>query len=86
MYASHTHPFFLCLIAGDLLGMLLAWSSLLPIFILVGFVTLILFHRDLHTVESAGDPLPNVFLVHTAEWRHLVQLIIALAPGDPLPN
>ncbi|KAL5483776.1 hypothetical protein EMCRGX_G020190 [Ephydatia muelleri] len=34
---------------GDMLGMVLAWFSLLPIFILVGFVTLITFRRDLHT-------------------------------------
>ena len=36
---------------GDLLGMVLAWFSLLPIFILIGFTTLILFRRDLHTVS-----------------------------------
>ncbi|XP_064394975.1 dolichyldiphosphatase 1-like [Halichondria panicea] len=35
---------------GDLLGMVLAWFSLLPIFILIGFTTLILFRRDLHTI------------------------------------
>ena len=34
--------------------MLLAWCSLLPIFIMVGFVTLILFRRDLHTVSSSA--------------------------------
>ncbi len=36
---------------GDLLGFILAWFSLLPIFILVGFVTLILFNRNIHTVR-----------------------------------
>lgn len=44
------HP--LTIFAGDVLGFMLAWFSLLPIFILVGFVVLILFHRDLHTVSS----------------------------------
>lgn len=46
------HP--LTIHAGDVLGLLLAWFSLLPIFILVGFVALILFHRELHTVSSGG--------------------------------
>ena len=40
---------------GDLLGMLLAWFSLLPIFILVGFITLIIFRRDLHTVSVSNS-------------------------------
>ncbi|XP_064649962.1 dolichyldiphosphatase 1-like [Lineus longissimus] len=35
---------------GDLFGMGLAWLSLLPIFIMIGFITLILFRRDLHTI------------------------------------
>jgi len=35
---------------GDLVGFVMAWFSLLPIFILVGFVTLILFNRNIHTV------------------------------------
>ncbi len=37
--------------SGDLIGLGLAWCSLLPIFILVGFGTLILFRRDIHTVS-----------------------------------
>ena len=41
--------------------MLLAWCSLLPIFIMVGFVTLILFRRDLHTV-SPRTTLHQIFL------------------------
>ena len=36
---------------GDNVGMLLAWCSLLPIFILVSLFTLVLFRRDLHTVS-----------------------------------
>ena len=41
------------LFPGDFIGCVLAWCSLLPIFILVSFVTLILFRRDLHTVSKA---------------------------------
>ncbi|EDV27592.1 uncharacterized protein TRIADDRAFT_53442 [Trichoplax adhaerens] len=37
--------------AGDLIGKLLAYSSLMPVFIGVSFVTLILFKRDLHTMS-----------------------------------
>lgn len=36
---------------GDFVGKVLAWCSLLPIFILVGFITLIIFRRELHTVR-----------------------------------
>jgi len=35
---------------GDMVGKLLAWGSLLPIFIIVSFVTLILFRREIHTM------------------------------------
>lgn len=35
---------------GDLIGKILAWSSLLPIFIIVSFLTLIVFRRELHTM------------------------------------
>lgn len=37
---------------GDLFGQLLAWVSLAPMGIGAGFVTLILFRRDLHTVSK----------------------------------
>uniref|UniRef100_A0A3B4F4Z4 Uncharacterized protein n=2 Tax=Pseudocrenilabrinae TaxID=318546 RepID=A0A3B4F4Z4_9CICH len=37
----------------DLTGHLLAYISLIPIAILVGFVTLIVFKRELHTVSPA---------------------------------
>lgn len=51
---THTHIvsflfFFLSL--DDLTGKVLAYISLLPIAILVGFVTLIVFKRELHTVS-----------------------------------
>jgi len=35
---------------GDIVGKLLAWISLLPIFIIVSFITLILFRREIHTI------------------------------------
>ncbi|XP_067940138.1 dolichyldiphosphatase 1-like [Watersipora subatra] len=35
---------------GDVIGYVLAWASLLPIFIFVSISTLILFRRDLHTI------------------------------------
>ena len=38
------------LFAGDLVGQVLAWSSLLPFCLCISFVTLIVFRRDLHTV------------------------------------
>lgn len=38
-------------VTGDFVGKVLAWCSLLPIFILVGFITLIIFRRELHTVR-----------------------------------
>eukprot|EP00111_Clytia_hemisphaerica_P002245 TCONS_00006298-protein len=34
----------------DLVGKILAWSSLVPIFIIVSFLTLIIFRRELHTM------------------------------------
>ncbi|XP_055339904.1 dolichyldiphosphatase 1-like [Paramacrobiotus metropolitanus] len=37
-------------VKGDSFGMLMAIASLLPVFIVVGFATLILFRRDLHTI------------------------------------
>ena len=35
---------------GDIVGKMLAWLSLAPIFILVGFVAVIIFRRELQTV------------------------------------
>uniref|UniRef100_A0A8C7LZ68 Dolichyldiphosphatase n=1 Tax=Oncorhynchus mykiss TaxID=8022 RepID=A0A8C7LZ68_ONCMY len=43
--------------AGDLTGQMLAYTSLLPIAILVGFVTLIVFKRELHTVSNVTQIL-----------------------------
>uniref|UniRef100_A0A8C4PCI9 Uncharacterized protein n=1 Tax=Dromaius novaehollandiae TaxID=8790 RepID=A0A8C4PCI9_DRONO len=46
--------------AGDFSGQLLAYLSLGPIFIIVGFVTLIIFKRELHTVSPS---LPSQHLL-----------------------
>ncbi|KAL8174791.1 UNVERIFIED_CONTAM: hypothetical protein K2H54_053854 [Gekko kuhli] len=43
----------------DLTGRLLAYVSLGPIFIIVGFVTLIVFKRELHTISFLGGLLLN---------------------------
>ncbi|XP_001505626.2 dolichyldiphosphatase 1 isoform X2 [Ornithorhynchus anatinus] len=40
--------------AGDLSGQLLAYLSLSPVFVIVGFVTLIIFKRELHTISFLG--------------------------------
>uniref|UniRef100_A0A0K8TNR3 Dolichyldiphosphatase n=1 Tax=Tabanus bromius TaxID=304241 RepID=A0A0K8TNR3_TABBR len=44
---------------GDIIGHFLAWVSLAPIAIGVGFVTLILFRRDLHTISFFLGTLIN---------------------------
>ena len=36
---------------GDFIGKLLAIASLMPMAIIAGFITLIMFRRDLHTVR-----------------------------------
>jgi hypothetical protein len=41
------------LFSDDLAGKILAWLSLSPIFILIGFVAVIIFRRELHTVQSS---------------------------------
>ena len=40
------------ILSGDVPGKILAWLSLSPIFILVGFVAVIIFRRELHTVQT----------------------------------
>uniref|UniRef100_A0ACB8EZW0 Dolichyldiphosphatase 1 n=1 Tax=Sphaerodactylus townsendi TaxID=933632 RepID=A0ACB8EZW0_9SAUR len=44
---------------SDLTGRLLAYVSLGPIFIIVGFATLIVFKRELHTISFLGGLLLN---------------------------
>ncbi|XP_031640068.1 dolichyldiphosphatase 1-like [Contarinia nasturtii] len=53
---------------GDLFGQLLAWISLAPMGIGAGFVTLILFRRDLHTIAffigTLVNEVSNIILKH----------------------
>uniref|UniRef100_A0A8C7E8I9 Uncharacterized protein n=1 Tax=Nothoprocta perdicaria TaxID=30464 RepID=A0A8C7E8I9_NOTPE len=55
--------------AGDFSGQLLAYLSLGPIFIIVGFITLIIFKRELHTVSPS---LPS--------WHLLLTIICFFMP------
>uniref|UniRef100_A0A8C2FTI4 Dolichyldiphosphatase n=1 Tax=Cyprinus carpio TaxID=7962 RepID=A0A8C2FTI4_CYPCA len=57
--------------AGDLTGQVLACMSLLPIAILIGFVTLIVFKRELHTISFFGGLIMNEGL----NWllKHILQ-------------
>ncbi|KAI1232109.1 hypothetical protein IHE44_0007165, partial [Lamprotornis superbus] len=48
-----------CYSEGDFSGQLLAYLSLGPIFIIVGFVTLIIFKRELHTISFLGGLVFN---------------------------
>lgn len=57
-----TDLFLLFVSLGDFSGQLLAYLSLGPIFIIVGFVTLIIFKRELHTVSPS---LPFQLLLMT---------------------
>ena len=50
-------------VSGDLTGQVLAYISLLPIAILVGFVTLIVFKRELHTVSRSMSLTSDLFVV-----------------------
>ncbi|GAB0087825.1 Dolichyldiphosphatase [Sergentomyia squamirostris] len=56
---------------GDLIGEVLAWTSLAPMAILAGFISLILFRRDLHTISFFLGILQNEFfnkiLKHTIQ-------------------
>ena len=60
---------FWVLSTGDVIGKLLACASMLPLVVIVGFVTLILFRRDLHTVRlfiwSGYNMQINFVLKHT---------------------
>ncbi|KAF5893842.1 putative helicase senataxin isoform X1, partial [Clarias magur] len=57
--------------AGDVAGQILAYASLLPMAILVGFVTLIVFKRELHTISFFGGLVMNEGL----NWllKHILQ-------------
>ncbi|TRY95051.1 hypothetical protein DNTS_004686 [Danionella cerebrum] len=56
---------------GDLTGQVLAFMSLVPIAVLVGFVTLIVFKRELHTISFFGGLIMNEGL----NWllKHILQ-------------
>lgn len=56
---------------GDLSGHLLAYLSLSPIFVIVGFVTLIIFKRELHTISFLG----GLALNEGVNWliKHVIQ-------------
>ena len=55
----------------DVIGLILAWSSLLPVFVLSGFVTHIYFRREIHTIVFfAGiflNEFINLFLKYTIQ-------------------
>ncbi|XP_045879722.1 dolichyldiphosphatase 1 isoform X1 [Meles meles] len=56
---------------GDFSGHLLAYLSLSPIFVIVGFVTLIIFKRELHTISFLG----GLALNEGVNWliKHVIQ-------------
>uniref|UniRef100_G1TQK4 Dolichyldiphosphatase n=1 Tax=Oryctolagus cuniculus TaxID=9986 RepID=G1TQK4_RABIT len=56
---------------GDLSGHLLAYLSLSPIFVIIGFVTLIIFKRELHTISFLG----GLALNEGVNWliKHVIQ-------------
>uniref|UniRef100_A0A8C0AF82 Dolichyldiphosphatase n=1 Tax=Bos mutus grunniens TaxID=30521 RepID=A0A8C0AF82_BOSMU len=56
---------------GDLSGHVLAYLSLSPVFVIVGFVTLIIFKRELHTISFLG----GLALNEGVNWliKHVIQ-------------
>lgn len=62
-------------LTGELTGQMLAYITLLPIAILVGFVTLIVFKRELHTVSTV-----HVYLVFKRREYKTVGLSDVYAP------
>lgn len=61
---------------GDAIGLILAWSSLFPVFILSGFVTHIYFRREIHTINF----FVGIFL------NELVNLILKFTIREPRPS
>lgn len=72
--------FLLFVSLGDFSGQLLAYLSLGPIFIIVGFVTLIIFKRELHTVSL---PLPSWLLLTTEARVSSVPAVQCTAGKQP---
>lgn len=52
----------------DIVGKLMAWLSLIPIFILVAFVTLIIFRRELHTITFFLGIITNEVLNYLLKY------------------
>ncbi|KAJ7399122.1 Dolichyldiphosphatase 1 [Pitangus sulphuratus] len=75
--------------AGDFSGQLLAYLSLGPIFIIVGFVTLIIFKRELHTSHGPVTALSFLILLFRPDSRLRCTsrsfVEVAVLPRDP-PN
>lgn len=77
----------LLFVAGDIVGKILAWCSLLPIFIVVGFITLIVFRREIHTVsryyhgsyasDDTSCPHPSVYTLDIS----IMHLSLAIPGG-----
>ncbi|XP_058808907.1 dolichyldiphosphatase 1-like isoform X2 [Phymastichus coffea] len=58
-------------VKSDILGLLLAIISLMPFAVITGFLTLIIFRRDLHTIVFfggvVGNEIVNFLLKHTIQ-------------------
>lgn len=68
---------------GDIIGKILAWCSLLPMFIIIGFITLIIFRREIHTMTFCAGMLVNE-LVNMIVKHTLAQP--RLCAGHVFPN
>ena len=60
---------------GDIIGLILAWSSLFPVFVLSGFITHIYFRREIHTISF----FIGIFI------NELVNLILKYTVREPRP-
>ncbi|XP_065647694.1 dolichyldiphosphatase 1 isoform X2 [Hydra vulgaris] len=65
---------------GDTFAKILAYSSLFPIFVVSGFITLIIFRRELHTMVFFGGVLINEILNLTL--KHTLKSPRPCQPGD----
>jgi len=66
--------------ADDIIGKILGWGSLIPMFIIVAFITLILFRRELHTMAFFGGIVLNELL--NAILKHSIKASRPCRPGD----
>lgn len=76
----HTDLSLLFVSPGDFSGQLLAYLSLGPIFIIVGFVTLIIFKRELHTVSPSllSQPLLMTKVLSFVTWGSCIHTSFSL--------